>query len=83
MTQSYFVLRTDALGSPYYIVGHQAGFVGTNLWISNILVNAFDFETKDAAQKYIKDCELGDHWTISECWDGGSSGLDEARGTIQ
>lgn len=83
MTQSYFVLRTEALGSPYYFVGYQGGFGGANMSISTIFFNAFDFETKDAAEKCIEDCALGDQWTISDCWDGQSSGLDEMSGTIQ
>lgn len=69
-----YVLRTDALHKPLYFSGGIEAFLKPSIAITEIIMNAWVFPTRDEAEK-LRDEDLGDSWTISEVSFGASGNL--------
>lgn len=69
-----YVVRTDALHAPLYFAGALEGFFKPSIVLTEIIMNAWVFQTREEAEK-LRSEELGDAWSITEVSFGASGNL--------
>lgn len=75
MSDSYYVISTNALGGRHYFSGLiDENFIAPAMIITPMIFDAYEFKTKKAAKKCMKHLDFLDEWKISEC----SSGISES-----